>query len=33
MLLVLNYIYMQYKGATDEDGRSPSIWDNFTHEG
>ncbi|RLM99959.1 beta-glucosidase 22-like [Panicum miliaceum] len=23
----------QYEGATDEDGRSPSIWDTFTHEG
>uniref|UniRef100_A0A452YYF9 Uncharacterized protein n=1 Tax=Aegilops tauschii subsp. strangulata TaxID=200361 RepID=A0A452YYF9_AEGTS len=21
----------QYEGATDEDGRSPSIWDTFTH--
>ncbi|KAF0926215.1 hypothetical protein E2562_022044 [Oryza meyeriana var. granulata] len=23
----------QYEGATDEDGRSPSIWDTFTHSG
>jgi beta-glucosidase len=26
-------IYMQYEGATDADGRSPSIWDTFTHAG
>lgn len=23
----------QYEGAVDEDGRKPSIWDAFTHEG
>ncbi|RLN28499.1 beta-glucosidase 22-like [Panicum miliaceum] len=23
----------QYEGATNEDGRSPSIWDTFTHQG
>ncbi|KAK8946757.1 Beta-glucosidase 22 [Platanthera zijinensis] len=23
----------QYEGAVDEDGRKPSIWDTFTHEG
>jgi len=22
---------MQYEGAVEEGGRSPSIWDNFTH--
>uniref|UniRef100_A0A0E0DQM2 4-hydroxy-7-methoxy-3-oxo-3,4-dihydro-2H-1,4-benzoxazin-2-yl glucosidebeta-D-glucosidase n=1 Tax=Oryza meridionalis TaxID=40149 RepID=A0A0E0DQM2_9ORYZ len=23
----------QYEGATGEDGRTPSIWDTFTHSG
>jgi beta-glucosidase/6-phospho-beta-glucosidase/beta-galactosidase len=24
---------MKYEGAVAEDGRSPSIWDTFTHAG
>jgi beta-glucosidase len=26
-------VFMKYEGAVAEDGRSPSIWDTFTHAG
>jgi len=29
--LALTYMMLKYEGAAAEGGRSPSIWDTFTH--